>query len=103
MDKLGLNLGYFLFQVFNFAILVVLLYAWAYRPILKMLEDRRKKIAQGLEDARIAGEARENAEQAANKIITEAQAKAGQVVARGYRTGRSCCREVSAAGAGPGC
>jgi F-type H+-transporting ATPase subunit b len=80
MDKLGINLGYLLFQVFNFTILVVLLYAWAYRPILGMLENRKKKISQGLEDARLAGEARANAEQEAAKIIAEAQARASQVV-----------------------
>ena len=80
MDKLGLNLGFFLFQVFNFTIMVILLYAWAYKPIVKMLEGRKNKIAQGLEDARIAAEARANAEQEANKILAEAQLKATQVI-----------------------
>jgi F-type H+-transporting ATPase subunit b len=59
MEKLGINLGFFIFQVLNFLVLMVLLYAFAYRPILKMLDDRKKKIAQGLEDARVAAEARE--------------------------------------------
>ena len=45
MEKLGINLGFFLFQVFNFTILVILLYALAYKPILNMLETRKKKIA----------------------------------------------------------
>jgi len=80
MDKLGLNLGFFLFQVFNFTIMVILLYAWAYKPIVKMLEGRKNKIAQGLEDARIAADARANAEQEANKILAEAQLKATQVI-----------------------
>jgi F-type H+-transporting ATPase subunit b len=80
MEKLGVSGGYFLFQVLNFIIVAILLYAWAYRPIVKMLETRKMKIAQGLEDARVAGEARANAEQEAAKIIAEAQAKANQVV-----------------------
>ena len=80
MEKLGVSGGYFLFQVLNFLIVAILLYAWAYRPIVKMLETRKMKIAQGLEDARVAGEARANAEQEAAKIIAEAQAKASQVV-----------------------
>jgi F-type H+-transporting ATPase subunit b len=80
MDKLGLNLGFLLFQIFNFTILAILLYAWAYKPILNMLDARRKKIAQGLEDARIAAEARANAEKEANKILADAQAKAAQIV-----------------------
>src|SRR5450759_193686 len=45
-----------------------------------MLEKRRIKLEQGIEDARIAAEARANAEQEAAKIITDAQAKAAHIV-----------------------
>lgn len=87
MEALGINLGYFLVQVFNFLILVIVLYAWAYKPILKMLDDRKQKIAQGLEDARMAAEARENAERQAAKIVNDAQAQAAKIV--GEATGRA--------------
>ena len=80
MDKLGVNLGFLIFQILNFAIVAILLYAWAYKPIVKMLEERKNKIAQGHEDARVAAEARENAEEEANKILAEAQAEANKVV-----------------------
>jgi F-type H+-transporting ATPase subunit b len=43
-----------------------------------MLDERRKRIAQGLEDAKVAAEARENAEQEAKAIIANAQAEAAQ-------------------------
>ena len=94
MEKLGVSGGYFLFQVLNFIIVAILLYAWAYRPILKMLETRKQKIAQGLEDARVAGEARANAEQEAAKIVTEAQAKAGQVVREATERAEVAVKEV---------
>jgi len=45
-----------------------------------MLEDRRNKIAQGLEDARIAADARATAEKAADKIIGDAQLKANEII-----------------------
>ena len=77
MEKLGLNLGFLLVQLFNFLILVIVLYAWAYKPILKMLDDRKAKIAQGLEDARIASEARANAEKEAQKILNDAPLSSG--------------------------
>ena len=80
MDKLGLNLGYFLFQIFNFTVILILLYAWAYKPILNMLENRKNKIAQGLEDARVAAEARANAEKEAQAVLSEAQAAAAQKI-----------------------
>lgn len=80
MEKLGLNLGYILVQIFNFLALFVVLRAWVYKPIVAMLEKRRSTIAQGLEDARIAEEARTNAEAEASKIILEAQTKATHIV-----------------------
>ncbi len=96
MDKLGLNLGFLLFQIFNFVILAILLYAWAYKPILNMLDARRKKIAQGLEDARIAAEARANAEKDANKIMAEAQAKAAQIVREASDRAEAAGHEIRA-------
>ena len=96
MAALGINLGYFLFQVFNFAIVLVLLYAWAYKPILKMLENRKQKIAQGLEDARIASEARANAEEEARQIIAKAQSEANQKVREATDRADIAAREVLA-------
>lgn len=96
MAALGINLGFFLFQVFNFTILVILLYAWAYRPIINALENRRKKIAQGLEDARIAAEARANAERDAREIIAKAQAEANQKLREATDRAEVAAREVLA-------
>lgn len=80
MAALGINLGFFIFQVLNFTLVAVLLYAWAYKPIIGMLENRKQKIAQSLEDARIAAEARANAEAEARNIIAKAQAEAADRV-----------------------
>jgi F-type H+-transporting ATPase subunit b len=67
-------------QIFNFAIVFVVLRAWVFTPVLGLLERRRMAIAQGLEDARIAAEARANAEKAAQAIMADAQAAANQKV-----------------------
>lgn len=80
MEKLGLNLGYLIIQIANFLILLVVLRAWVYKPVTNMLEKRRQAIAKGLEDARIAAEARANAENQAAKIIADAQAQAGAII-----------------------
>jgi F-type H+-transporting ATPase subunit b len=78
LEALGLNLGYLFVQIFNFIIVFLIMSAFAYKPILNMLDERRKRIAQGLEDAKVAAEARENAEQEAKAIIANAQAEAAQ-------------------------
>ena len=80
MEALGLNLGYLIVQILNFAVIFIVLRTWIYRPILGMLDKRRQTVSQGLEDARIASEARANAEQEANKIIAEAQKKAADII-----------------------
>ncbi len=80
MAQLGLNLGYLLVQIICFFIIFVVVRAWIVKPLMGMLEKRRMKLEQGLEDARIAAEARANAEQDAAKIITDAQAKAAHIV-----------------------
>jgi len=80
LEKLGLNLGYLIVQILNFAVVFLTLKAWVYDPLTKMLAERREKIAQGLEDARIAAEARANAEKEADRIITEAQGQAAGIV-----------------------
>ncbi len=97
MGKLGISLGFLLFQIFNFTILCILLYAWAYKPILRMLDNRKQKIAQGLEDARVASEARANAEQEAASILAEAQNKANQVVRDSTERAEAAALEIRAA------
>lgn len=97
MEKLGISLGTLIFQILNFAIICILLYAWAYKPILNMMSNRKQKIAQGLEDARVAGEARANAEQDAAKIVAEAQNKANQVVREFTDRAEAAAIEIRAA------
>jgi len=97
LEKLGLNLGYLIVQILNFGIVFIALYVWIYKPLLGMLEKRRKTIAQGLEDARIAAEARANAEQEAAKILADAQSKAAATVREATERAQLAAKEVRAA------
>jgi F-type H+-transporting ATPase subunit b len=78
LDALGLNLGYLFVQIFNFLIVFIVLRAWVFIPIMGLLEKRRTAVAQGLEDARVAAEARANAEKEARDVLTKAQSDATQ-------------------------
>ncbi len=80
MEALGLNLGFFLVQLFNF-ILAALILSAAWKPLTEALEKRKATIAKGLEDARVAEDARANAEKEAANIIAEAQAERAKIVA----------------------
>lgn len=96
MEGLGINLGSLLIQILTFAIVLVVLRKWVYLPILNVLEKRRIAIAQGLEDARIASEARANAEQDAAKILAEAQNKANQMVRESTERAEAAALEIRA-------
>src|SRR5262250_3711053 len=47
----GINWPQLLAQIASFCIVCIILYRFAYRPVLKMLEVRRQQIAQGLANA----------------------------------------------------
>ncbi|MEZ4515479.1 MAG: F0F1 ATP synthase subunit B [Chloroflexota bacterium] len=79
MDKLGINLGYLITQILGITALITLLAAFVYKPMIRALEERKAKIAKGLEDARQAEIARENADQEAKKIMDEARAEAANI------------------------
>jgi F-type H+-transporting ATPase subunit b len=96
LDALGINLGYLFVQVLNFAILIIVLRAWVYKPVLKMLDNRRRTIAQGLEDARIAQEARSNAENEAQKILSKAQQEAAERVREATERADEAAEEIKA-------
>jgi F-type H+-transporting ATPase subunit b len=79
MEGLGINLGYLIVQIGAFIVLILLMKAFAYDPIIRMLEERQQRIAKGLEDARQAAIARENADVEAKKIMEAARAEAAQM------------------------
>jgi F-type H+-transporting ATPase subunit b len=97
LEALGINLGYLFVQILNFAIIFVVLRVWVYKPILGLLEKRRERIAQGLEDARVAAEARANAEKEAQAILSQAQADASQKVREAADRAEQVAREIHAA------
>jgi F-type H+-transporting ATPase subunit b len=54
IDALGINLPQLIAQIANFAVLLVILRFTLYKPILGMMDERKRKIAEGLNAAEIA-------------------------------------------------
>lgn len=97
MEALGINLGLLVVQIIAFIIVFLTLNAWVYKPMLDMMETRKEKIAQGLEDARVAADARDNAEKEAAKIVADAQAEASKVVREATERAEAAGKDVKAA------
>lgn len=78
MEGLGINLGYLLTQILGIIVILAFMKAFAYEPVLRVLEERQARIAKGLEDARQAAIARDNADAEAKKILDAARADAAK-------------------------
>ncbi len=97
LAPLGINLTFLISQIVNFILLLLVLRLWAWKPILSMLEKRKQTIAKGLEDARLAAEARANAEKEAERILTEAQQEAAGKLREASERAEAVAREVQTA------
>ena len=72
--------GTLLFQFINFFVLVAILAKFAYKPLLKVLEDRRNKIASDLDNAAKARETAEKMKADYEAQIRDARAAAQAIV-----------------------
>jgi len=69
----------------NFVVFLVLMYTFAFKPVAKLLEDRRARIEQGLKDAEQARRDRESAEQERLSTLSEARREANDILARAQK------------------
>ncbi len=79
MEGIGINIGYLIMQILLIIFLLVLMKHYAYGPITRLLAERQARIAKGLEDARQAAIARDNADTEAKKILDAARAESAQM------------------------
>lgn len=80
LDKLGINLGLLIAYTANVVFMLIILRVTAFGPIVKMLKQRRERIAEGINNARKAEEALASAEADRQKIIEKARAEAQSIV-----------------------
>jgi F-type H+-transporting ATPase subunit b len=76
IEKLGIDLKMLIAQIFNFFILLFVLYKLVYKPILGLLDKRSKMIEKSVEDAKKIEEKLANVEEDTKKRINEVESKA---------------------------
>jgi F-type H+-transporting ATPase subunit b len=78
-----------LFQVIiaaaNFVVFLALIWTFAFKPVSKMLADRKERIEQGLKDAEQARRDRESADSERVNTLTEARREANDILARAQK------------------
>jgi len=79
---LGLNLPGLVAQLVNFTILLVVLRMFLWKPILKVLDERKRRIEEGLQRSEAAATEAAASEEAARRVIEDARAEAREQTAR---------------------
>src|SRR4051812_8194928 len=80
LETFGWNPWLFLSQVISFVIVAIALRMFAYKPILKVLEERRQRIAEGLANADRIKQQLAEAEQRHSEILAKANAEAQRMI-----------------------
>jgi len=96
LEALGINLGYLISQIINFALLAVLLYFAAYKPILRMLDERSARIKQGLEDAEQASRRAAEMEQEFELRLAEARKEGQEIITQATQMSEKARQEILA-------
>jgi len=94
IEELGLNVSTLIAQVVNVAILFGLLYLVAYKPIMRMLDERSRKIKESMDNTEHIKQQAERAEEEASKRIEEAAKEGQEAIARAMRTGDEVRQEA---------
>lgn len=87
MEGLGINLPTLLAQIVNFIILLGLLYLVAYKPILRMFDERSRRIKESMEQTELVKEQAAHAEEDVKKQLESAGKQGQELIARAARTG----------------
>lgn len=93
----GLDWRLLIINLINFGVLTLALWYFLYGPLTKMLEDRRQKVIQGVEDAEAAALRLSEIETAKSDIMAAAGAEADEVLKKARAAGIEKERSIIAA------
>lgn len=79
-DQFGLDAPHFFAQVISFLIVAALLYRFAYQPILTVLEERHRRIAESLANAEKIKAGLAETEAARREILDQTNDQANQLI-----------------------
>jgi F-type H+-transporting ATPase subunit b len=87
ISELGINVPTLLTQVVTFIILLVVLRFVAYKPIMRMLDERSKRVKESLEQAEAVKEQSARAEEELKKQLEQASREGQERIARAVKAG----------------
>jgi len=85
-ETFGFNKQLFISQVISFCIVAFLLHRFAYKPILKVLAERRQKIAEGLANAEKIKQELANAQAKTQELLAAANAQGNKMIQESHQS-----------------
>ncbi len=81
----GIDWKLLLIQAVNFGVVLFVLERFLYRPVIKMIDERREKIEQGVKNAEVASFELQKAETKSRELISKAEMEARETLISGKR------------------
>jgi len=80
LTSFGVNKAAFLASVVNFTILLIILHRFAYKPLLQVMDERRRKIADSMKQAEQIREELAKTQAARDEVLAKANASAQRMI-----------------------
>jgi len=87
IDSLGISLPTLIAQIVNFVVLFGLLYLVAYKPIMRLLDERSRKIRESMEQTELIKQQAAQADEEVKQRIEAAAREGQETIAKALRTG----------------
>lgn len=87
LTSFGINIPALIAQVINFVVLFGLLYVVAYKPVMRMLDERSRRIKESMEQADLIKQQATHAEEETKKRIAAASHEGQEILNRVAKTG----------------
>ena len=94
--KLGINLPVLVTQIVTFIILLVLLRFAAYKPVMRMLDERSRRIKESMDQAESVKQASAHAEEQVKKQLEQASREGQERLARALKAGEDVRQKAQA-------
>lgn len=96
ISTLGINGKLFVAQLVNFSVIAFVLWKWAWKPLVKLLDERSEKIAKSLEDAKRIEEELKKTHERREQILLEAKKEAKSIMETATKNADALRAEMTA-------
>lgn len=93
---LGISLPGLIAQLVNFGVLLVVLRLFLFKPIMKVMDERKRKIEEGLQASAKAAQAAESSQEESRRAMDQARAEGRELIGRAQETAGRLREELEA-------